>query len=559
MQGGTNDGNGGPEELHTRLMAAPEYRLRFADRVQKHFFNGGVLTPQVAGGIYAARALEIDRAIVGESARWGDNRREPAYTRADWRAIQDNLLASYFPNRSAIVLNQFAARGWLMPVAAPLLSHYGGTISPGFQLTLTKPAGSPASGQIYFTLDGSDPRDANTRQPSAAAVQYTSPIVLHSGAQVRARIYVAGNPGTDTDWSPIVEATFLPETPFPVRITEVHYNPAPRAGVADKQDMEFIELFNTGSQTVSLAGVQITQFSSDPYVFGSGMTLDAGARIVVGRNPAVLQSVYGGGINIASAGYADANLSNGGERISLIGPLGETLQDFVYDNVAPWPTAPDGNGPSLEIIDPLGDPNNPANWRASPVNGGSPGASTASMIGDYDRNATVDDADRMFWQANFGVAVPHGTGADGTGDGMVDTADYVLWRKAFTSAGMAAAVAASAAVTVRQDAGADVADILSSAVIPSIAPFAGPDPVRNGSRTTLDELDPVSAGFGSALLLVELDEPAVDEALRQDAWRSLEPASAANPALHDSLADSMAESLAIWEDEAWLDLLAALG
>ena len=37
------------------------------------------------------------------------------------------------------------------------------------------------------------------------------------------------------------------------------------------------------------------------------------------------------------------------------------------------PAAPDGNGPSLEIIDPLTDPTNAANWRASLYNGGSPG------------------------------------------------------------------------------------------------------------------------------------------------------------------------------------------
>ena len=129
-----------------------------------------------------------------------------------------------------------------------------------------------------------------------------------------------------------------------------------------------------------------------------------------------------------------------------LGPLGDTIQDFVYNNAAPWPTGPDGNGPSLEIIDPLGDPAAPANWRASATVGGSPGAATASIIGDYDGNAVVDEADRMQWRASFGLAVPPGTGADGNGDGMIDTADFVVWRKAYTSSAIAATVGVGAVV-----------------------------------------------------------------------------------------------------------------
>ena len=42
----TKNNANSPTEIHNRLIANPEYKLRFADRVQKHFFNGGTLTPQ---------------------------------------------------------------------------------------------------------------------------------------------------------------------------------------------------------------------------------------------------------------------------------------------------------------------------------------------------------------------------------------------------------------------------------------------------------------------------------------------------------------------------------
>ena len=102
----------------------------------------------------------------------------PPTRRADWLVTQNNLINNYFPTRTQNVRAQFNSRGWLVSVAAPLFSQYGGTVDPGFQLTLTKPAGSPAGGQIYYTLDGSDPRDATTKMPSAAAILYSGPIAL---------------------------------------------------------------------------------------------------------------------------------------------------------------------------------------------------------------------------------------------------------------------------------------------------------------------------------------------------------------------------------------------
>ena len=41
----------------------------------------------------------------------------------------------------------------------------------------------------------------------------------------------------------------------------------------------------------------------------------------------------------------------------------------------PWPTGPDGNGPSLELIDVPDDNTIPENWKASTSVGGTPGRS----------------------------------------------------------------------------------------------------------------------------------------------------------------------------------------
>jgi hypothetical protein len=233
------------------------------------------------------------------------------------------------------------------------------------------------------------------------------------------------------------------ETPFPLRIVEMNYNPA------SGQDLEFFELLNTGNQTISLNGVQIIDFADDPYTFPNGLTLAAGQRIIVANTVASFQTAYGNGHLVSPLGYATANLSNGGERVRLLGPVGETLQDFTFDDEGGWPTAPDGGGKSLEIIDPLGDPSSPANWRASYYTGGSPGAAglAPAVAGDTDGDADVDGADFLAWQRGLGTAALRGDASQGDADGDrdVDAADLGPWMTNFGTAPMIAAAATALA------------------------------------------------------------------------------------------------------------------
>ncbi len=485
----TLNNSGGPTEVFQRLVVNPEFRLRFVDGVQRLMRNpGGLMTPTEAAAVYQARMQEIDRAIVGESARWGDNHTTASdppgagnpYIRDHWVARQNDLLANYFPTRTNIVLGQFGTRGWTVPLAAPEFSQYGGTVNTLSQVSLSLPGGTPGGAQIYYTLDGSDPRDRATNLPSASAILYNgSPITFADGLgkHVQARIYLDDVPtSTVNEWSPLVDATFLQETPFPVRITEINYHPAV------SEDHEFFELTNTGSSTVNLAGVQITQFATEPVVFGN-VDLAAGERIIVAKDPAAFQAQYGTGHNVLPTGYL-GNLSNGSEQIVLLGPIGETLQSFTYSDSAPWPAAADGNGPSLEIINPLGDPSDPANWRASLYVNGSPGAS--GVPGDYDGNGAVQDADHGVWRSKFGMTVAVGTSGDGNRDGIVDLADYIIWRKAMTPPASAAAV-----VAVVENGSEPV-------LVSSGSPVSAPTESISPSHPILLAVDNAFSRFGSA-------------------------------------------------------------
>ncbi|RIK73670.1 MAG: hypothetical protein DCC68_24505, partial [Planctomycetota bacterium] len=124
------------------LAQHPEFRLRYADRVHQHLFNDGALTPANAAATWEVRAESIERAIIAESARWGDAKRATPYTRdVEWQAERNRLLTTYFPQRSGILTNQLQAAGLYAAVGAPEFfvegsPQHGGEVTAGDLLTM---------------------------------------------------------------------------------------------------------------------------------------------------------------------------------------------------------------------------------------------------------------------------------------------------------------------------------------------------------------------------------------------------------------------------------------
>jgi hypothetical protein len=53
------------------------------------------------------------------------------------------------------------------------------------------------------------------------------------------------------------------------------------------------------------------------------------------------------------------------------------------------------------------------------------------LTGDYNGNGKVDAADYVIWRKTLGTGVPPGTGADGNGDGVITIADLAVWKANF--------------------------------------------------------------------------------------------------------------------------------
>lgn len=53
------------------------------------------------------------------------------------------------------------------------------------------------------------------------------------------------------------------------------------------------------------------------------------------------------------------------------------------------------------------------------------------ILGDFNRDGMVDSSDYVLYRKQLGQTVPAGTGADANGDGVVNDADYLVWKANF--------------------------------------------------------------------------------------------------------------------------------
>ncbi|MHC4642529.1 MAG: lamin tail domain-containing protein, partial [Planctomycetota bacterium] len=245
---GANRQDFNPHWLHEQLANINlEYRLHFADHVYKHFFNDGLLEIASARKHIQDRADQIGMAIIGESARWGDSSYYPPRSKInDWLPEINRLLYDTFDRRHLTprveeVLGQFRNVGWYPNLEPPGFNQNGGAVTSGFGLTMSNPNGY---GNIYYTLNGSDPRQALSGNP--IGTNYTGPINLTKSTHVKARVL------DGSTWSALNEAIFaIGPAIEDLRITEIMYHPRYTGNINDPNE-EFIELTNIGQDTLNI-------------------------------------------------------------------------------------------------------------------------------------------------------------------------------------------------------------------------------------------------------------------------------------------------------------------
>ncbi|MHC4643611.1 MAG: lamin tail domain-containing protein, partial [Planctomycetota bacterium] len=390
-----------PYSIHGKLDGNAEYKMRFADIVHSAMFNEGPLTSSMSAQIVQARMDQVDRAIVGESARWGDRRTSPPHTRQDLFDNLNSVLTGFISPRWSYLFNWLEIYGLYPSIDAPVFKingvyQHGGEVSAGDQLTMD----TPPSGTIYYTIDGSDPRQPWTGNPVGTPY---SPITLNKSTHVKARVLDVST------WSALNEAIYsvgpLVEN---LRITEIMYHPR-NAGAPTDPNEEFSELKNIGTSTLNL---NLVKFTEGIHFTFPDMELDPDERVVVVEDESVFEAKYGTSVN--TAGQYIGSLANNGERIKLEDAIGRTILDFEYKDG--WHSIADGDGFSLTIIEPgdsavYGSQGLFAHWKFDDGSGNtatdSAGTNNGALIGAPTwTTGRIDGALSFDGSAEYVVAAP---------------------------------------------------------------------------------------------------------------------------------------------------------
>ena len=407
----------GIAEPYGELRGVPEFQLWFADRIQKHFSPGGALyvdpdNPEwdpdhpernVPAAMFADITDTMRSPLVAESARWGDQHSGPYTVDESWEPTVQTMLEDYFPQRTQEVLTDFDRARLMSDTETPQFDQGNGVAENG---TVELSTGA---GDIYYTLDGSDPRVLGGAI-SSSAIKYEDAIEVASDTTIRMRAL------NGDEWSAITEGQFIqdavPASADNLAITEIHFNPAAPEGDepdVDSDEFEFTEVTNIGDQRINLAGVSFVESVIDGESEGirftfEQQTLAPGASLVVVENVDAFQARYGTDIAIANgfdqpldpSGEYGGKLSNNSETIRLLDADGELIREVRYDDE--WHLPADGDGFSLEVTnvneiatEPL---STAALWRASSVIGGTPGThSSDAVLGDFNDDGLVNRGD----------------------------------------------------------------------------------------------------------------------------------------------------------------------
>jgi len=98
-----------PAEIYSHCRANPEFRRLFAARIQQHLFGTGALSVSNNIARWKRLASRVDRALVAESARWGDPYRpeKPFRREVEWLAVNEWECKVFFPSNHIIALKRF--------------------------------------------------------------------------------------------------------------------------------------------------------------------------------------------------------------------------------------------------------------------------------------------------------------------------------------------------------------------------------------------------------------------------------------------------------------------
>lgn len=352
----------------------------------------------------------------------------PGWERAFWGHVNDIMTRSFNRPYMDTWIDHYATfsttggvysqyKTWIDARRTQVLAQVASTV-PNVPFAISTNSGATFSDPGPFaTLAGNASLDVQNLRLAGTTELLAVTWTTKSAWQIQVPVFFGANSitieGIGYDGSVVASASItingtgniVPADSTNTVVSELDYHPTDpspaeiSAGYTSADDFEWIELQNISANVVELKNAHFD--TGITYTFTASTQVPPGGRIVIPRRAAAF-ALRHPGVTTAPEYYVAADptgnqFSNGGEEISLVSAGAQDIKRFVYDDVAPWPTSPDGNGKTLVLISPASNPNhaNPLNWRASLANGGNAGTSDGSSFAgsptaDANGNGTSD-------------------------------------------------------------------------------------------------------------------------------------------------------------------------
>ena len=233
---------------------------------------------------------------------------------------------------------------------------------------------SQTSTKIYFSEDVTNGSVTNVSNYSFSpavsidSVKYSSitntAIVYHQAFTIGKAYTITVSNISDAanntmSLSYISNAFYYNETAPTLVISEIMYNPP--SSISD--ELEFIEIYNYGKNSIELGGLELSDEGGFKFAIPE-TSLAAGAILLFATDKDSADKYYG--VPFVDLPPAFSNVfGNGGELLQIKNTAGTVICAVEYDDASPWPTSPDGFGPSLELLDPTININDGLNWIAA--------------------------------------------------------------------------------------------------------------------------------------------------------------------------------------------------
>ncbi|HPI36653.1 MAG TPA: CotH kinase family protein [Ignavibacteriaceae bacterium] len=142
-------------------------------------------------------------------------------------------------------------------------------------------------------------------------------------------------------------------------INEINYKSSPAFDTED-----WIEIFNPLENEIDLTGWKISDDNpANAYSFPLGSKIEGNGYIVVCRDTTKFKLLYPNMYNVF--GNLDFGLSSDGDMVLLYDYMGNLIDSVKFQSSGNWTSIPNGNGPTLSLVNPQSDNSIAENWKTS--------------------------------------------------------------------------------------------------------------------------------------------------------------------------------------------------